>query len=219
MDDIWQLTRQLEGSSVSLQWKDLLDLYIDIDQKESVFTSSLSISCPPSCGTCCEHFIPDITSSEASLIAAYLLFIKKSEDLISRVDPSYEGESCPLYNKDEAYHCQIYPVRSMVCRLFGASPSKTKYNTPIFRKCKYNSDESQPKIIDSEQIIEKVKDIQTMQEASSSFSSIVLDTSTYPLPIAVRNEMDKLSFIASYLATLAEEDPLDRPDPSSPVAV
>lgn len=217
MDEFLSIINQLQGSSISSQWLDLLELYNDIDQHSHLFTTTLDISCPPSCGTCCEHFIPDVTYLEASLIAAYLLFIKKDASLISLMDPTYEGEGCPLYNKEEAYHCQIYPVRTMVCRLFGAAPSKTKYNTPIFRKCKYNSDASQKSLIESGEIIEKVKEIQTMQDASSRLNSLVLDTSTTSLPDAVHTAINHLSFIASYLSV--KEDPLDRPDPSSPVAV
>jgi Fe-S-cluster containining protein len=219
LNDVIALLHTFEGLNISSKWNELLDLYNDVDTNSALFTSSLGIRCPPACGTCCEHFIPDLTTHEASLIAAYMMFIKKDLHLISLIDPNYNGQGCPLYNKDDPYHCQIYPVRSLVCRLFGAAPSKTKYDMPIFRKCKYNHDESQKKVIESDEIHEKIRDVQTMQDASGQLNSLLIETNKELLPIAVSKAMKYLTLISSYLTLELEELPLDRPDPSSPVAV
>ena len=219
MNDVTALLHTFEGLNISSKWNELLDLYNEVDNHSSIFTSSLDISCPPSCGSCCEHFIPDLTAHEASLIAAYMMFIKKDVHLISLINPVYKGKGCPLYNKEDPYHCQIYPVRSLVCRLFGAAPSKTKYDAPVFRKCKHNSDETQRNVIGSIEILEKVKDVQTMQDASGHLYSLLIETSNEPLFVAVYNAMNHLTLISSYMALEEIEVPLDQPDPSSPIAV
>ena len=219
MDDIIALVDKFSGLSIFSKWSELIALYEDIDTHSANFTHSLDISCPTACGTCCEHFIPDVNFHEATLIASYIMCIKKDLTLLSLINPEYEGNGCPLYYKDDPFHCQIYPVRTLVCRLFGASPSKTKYGMPIFRKCKYNSDEHQQPVITSDEIFDKVQDIQTMQDASGALQSLLVETESQPLHIALFHAINHLTLISSYIAASDEQEPLDRPDPSSPIAV
>lgn len=218
MADLQSLIHRYKDLHFSSLWGELLALYEEVDTHTQEFTSSLSIQCPPFCGTCCEHFIPDLSADEASLIASFMVHIKKDLHLISRIDPNYEGTGCPLYDKEDPYHCQIYPVRSLVCRTFGASPSKDKYNEPVFRKCKYNSDETQKSVIGSEEIHEKIENVQTMQDASISLRSLLVSSLNEPLPIAIYHALQHLTLISSYIA-LDGKDAVDKPDPSSPVAV
>ena len=58
-----------------------------------------------------------------------------------------------------------------------------------------------------------------MQDASGQLNSLLIETNNELLPIAVSKAMKYLTLISSYLTLELEELPLDRPDPSSPVAV
>lgn len=75
------------------------------------------------------------------------------------------------------------------------------------------------KVIESDEIHEKIRDVQTMQDASGQLNSLLIETNKELLPIAVSKAMKYLTLISSYLTLELEELPLDRPDPSSPVAV
>lgn len=60
----------------------LVELYSTIENQTNNFCTYYSIACGSGCGTCCEHFMPDITVGEARLVAAYLLFVKKKMHLL-----------------------------------------------------------------------------------------------------------------------------------------
>lgn len=218
MDDIRLLTHIYKDLHVSAHWNDLIDFYEKVDSSNERFTSSLQITCPPYCGTCCEHFIPELTPTEASLIASYLIHIKKDVSIISSIDPLYRGTQCPLYKKEDPYHCQIYRVRSHLCRSFGSSPSTDKFDEPLFRKCKYNNLEDQKSLITSDEIHLQVENVLTMQEASMSLSSLIVDSSRESLPQALYKALQHLTLISTYAKGNTDESFIT-PDPSSPVAV
>lgn len=210
MDDFDRIIAQLENSHIASSWRSLLALYSEIDQYASAFTQEYHISCPQGCGTCCENFLPDITQIEGSLIAAYLLFIKKDQPLIQKVAQSHDSRQCPFYEKNDPNHCQIYPVRALICRMFSSIPSKDKYGAPQFRKCKYNDKENQFVRIDKFSPGEKIK---TMGDFSSQFYSIALDTNEEEIGEVVRHSIENLQFIAAYIESTKERGPYDRPDP------
>ena len=44
---------------------------------------------------------------------------------------------CPFWDKNSPYHCTIYGGRAFICRLFGASASKSKHGKAVFKPCKF----------------------------------------------------------------------------------
>ena len=213
MDDFNSIIAQLEGSHIASSWSSLLDLYNEIDQYAAQFTQKTGVSCPTGCGTCCEHFFPDITELEASLIGAYLVFIKKDEKLFQKLNTIEEPKRCPFYEKEDPFHCQIYPVRAMVCRMFASVPSRDKYGLAQFKRCKYNDKVGQQANLEHDFIVSKIPEIKTMVDFSSNFASIAMSISTQDLDIAVINAIEHLQFISAYLLTESTKGPFDRPDP------
>ena len=82
--------------------------------------------------------MPDITSLEARMVAAYLLLIRKDLPLIDQLEKSIGSDHCPLFDPDNPHHCTVYGARPLICRLFGACASTTKEGVAEFRHCKYN---------------------------------------------------------------------------------
>ena len=122
----------------------LNELYSKLDGTIAEFSGRAGLSCPSGCGTCCETFVPDLTPAEADLIAARLL----QDHQILTIDSWTTGElegACPFYRvQGDPYHCRIYPVRPLICRLFGFAGSRNKQGEAVFRRCRHMSGTTPP---------------------------------------------------------------------------
>lgn len=114
-------------------------IYKDLEEKQKKFAKIFNVSCLKGCGSCCEHFNPDITEVEALFVAYGLISEKKEKEVLEKLEKSEKGY-CPLYNKDDLeHHCTIYKYRPLICRLFGFSSTLDKEQKPVYRACKYNN--------------------------------------------------------------------------------
>ncbi|MHC1693572.1 MAG: YkgJ family cysteine cluster protein [Sphaerochaetaceae bacterium] len=199
MKDIHELRGILPGTYIAGIWRLTLGLYDEVERQTSVFQKKHHIHCPQGCGTCCEHFVPDLTEAEASLIAAYLLLVKEDLSLVEALR-KHDGQTapCPLYNAVSPFHCAVYPARGLICRLFGACASDNKLGQPVFRKCKFNSATDTPLSITPEQFAETPEAVPTMREFGIRLESIGDPNVKRPLAEAVLAALDQLRFIAAY---------------------
>ncbi len=204
MDDFGSFIASLGDLSILPDWRSISALYDEIDRYAGEFTRTFKVRCPPGCGTCCEHFLPDITDLEASFIAAYLLFRKM--DIPSVVDE--DRRLCPFYVKDDPFHCLVYPVRATVCRMFASVPSKDKHGQPVFRRCRYNTLEDQLQTIGPESFMMGGKEVRTMGDFSAELAVIAKDMARYDIDIAVTRQLIHLKQILSYISGRWPFDPL-----------
>ena len=206
MKEIHELCNLLTGTFVADSWRSLLELYDEAQIATDRFQSHYGVHCPEGCGTCCEHFVPELTEAEASLVAAYIILIKEDESLVERLR-NHDGEApCPLFDVDSPYHCTIYPARGLICRLFGACPSEDKNGSPVFRKCKYNLAQDTPILINAQDFASAAFPIPTMREFGVRLASMTGSQNPQPLAIATLAAISQLQFIASYLGSDSHDD-------------
>ena len=115
-------------------------IYSDLEKHQEFFCSGFNVHCKEGCGSCCEHFVPDITEREAEYLAFGLISEGRAETVLEKVSQTdHDNPPCPLYDIDnKEHHCTVYPYRPLICRLFGAAASKSKDGHPVFRNCKWN---------------------------------------------------------------------------------
>lgn len=208
MDDIAGVCKRFSGTFAGGQMDALRKIYQELEPESQAFSSRFSISCPPGCGTCCEHFIPDITQTEARLVAAWMLLnARGSHQLQALEDWTPEADGCPLYDPDTPYHCTIYPARPLICRLFAACASQGK-NGAQFRKCRFNTDTTTPMLIDGPTL--EASGAPVMQDYAYQVHSLDRDGQVELLPEAVLTVMDELRFV---LAALGDDDGPDNSNP------
>lgn len=199
MDELYQVCESLSGLTISERWRMLLDLYAVITNETQQFQQEYSVWCDPGCGTCCERFVPELTSLEASLIAAYMLFVQKDNRLIESLKQSDETLlSCPLYRAEGPYHCTVYPARGMICRLFGVCPSSDKSGVPVFRRCAYNKIRDLHTVAASHGMSFAGRTVPTMHGYALRFYAIEQDQMTKPIGMAVYDEIERLRFVTRY---------------------
>jgi Fe-S-cluster containining protein len=139
-----RIIRMLEGTFIGESLEALSSLYDDVEDETESFCNTYSIHCGEGCGTCCEHFMPDITPLEARMVASYILLVRHDLALVDRVMHSEGMDHCPLYDKEHPFHCTVYPARPLICRLFAQCASANKEGKAEFRRCRYNTEETMP---------------------------------------------------------------------------
>lgn len=123
----------LRGSSLEVTIKALDEVYARADASMGRFRLASGFSCIPGCGECCKGFEPEIRPAEAAYLAAWLLGSGAGKlGLLERDDGS---GTCPFFDAEDPHHCQVYPARFLVCRLFGFCAMRDKEGELDFSLC------------------------------------------------------------------------------------
>ncbi|MFA7119469.1 MAG: YkgJ family cysteine cluster protein [Sphaerochaetaceae bacterium] len=173
--------------------KQLSQLYDQIEEETSAFCEKYQIHCQDGCGTCCEHFMPDITVLEARMVAAYLVLVKKDLLLIDKVQNS-DQPFCPLYEGNNPHHCTVYAARPLVCRLFGACASRNKNGIAEFRRCRFNEGETMPEHLIFSPEVRGMDDYGIQLRSLETGTDQVAD-----LDEAVSNSLGEVRMICSFI--------------------
>jgi Fe-S-cluster containining protein len=132
------------GENARERLSGLENIYSEIEKAQRAFRQSASkmansVSCPPGCGLCCSTFKPDLLMVEADLIALHLL--TQADDALAQFRKSAnvpDSPACPFQNPSRyGGNCTIYPVRPLICRLFGFSSVREKHGEPDFSLCRH----------------------------------------------------------------------------------
>lgn len=143
MSYIADILGKLEGTSEFQVLTDIEKAYEKIEAEQEIWFRKSAFLCPAGCGECCIHFEPDLMPSEAAYMGAWLLENQRDVALAvaDGVFPFPSDDHCQFYNPDSIYHCSIYKGRCFICRLFGASSSRSKMGKSVFKPCKFYPDE------------------------------------------------------------------------------
>lgn len=135
---------EFDSSVLARNLQILSDIYAEIADKQAQFASSvrskgLTVGCPADCGSCCEHFMPDVLPVESDMLAYHLLL--KKPTLVNLVlggpEAAARPDGCPFWNaKGGGRNCRVYEGRPLICRLFGCSTVHSKKDEPVFAFCK-----------------------------------------------------------------------------------
>lgn len=133
----------LGDTEVSSDLRAIYDFYNSIQPDFERFTEEFGLKCPSSCGECCAHFIPDITPSEALILAAQVMFGEKKNLLQERLKADTLPKIvCPFYDPWKEHHCMVYSSRPLVCRMFHSCASMGKDGAMHFSRCRFNEESS-----------------------------------------------------------------------------
>ena len=96
-----EILEKLKDTSVFNEYQKIEAIYRDLEEKQITFCDTFDIHCKKGCGTCCEHFIPDIYKIEARYLALGLVLEGKTEEAKERIAKwDKECGFCPLYDFD-----------------------------------------------------------------------------------------------------------------------
>lgn len=195
MDYIQTAIDILQDTEVGRALEAVRDFYDSVQPDFDSFTEETGVKCQVGCGECCAHFIPDVTASEALIIAVAILFGKRKSELQERLKGVVLSKiACPFYDFWSDHHCMIYNERPLVCRMFNSCLSEGKNGEMEFRDCRFNGNASPLDISSLSSSFKPMNDYGEMLESLEGNS-----TETELLPAAVEREMNRVGNILACL--------------------
>lgn len=139
MSEITGILEKLKGTKEAEILEKIEASYEKIAAAQKTWYEKSSVLCPSGCGQCCHNFEPDLLSSEALYMAAWLLEnqAETAEKVAAGIFPFENGKTCLFHDFNNPYHCTIYGGRAFICRLFGASGGKGKHTEVVWKPCKF----------------------------------------------------------------------------------
>jgi len=99
------------------------------------FARATGLACPAGCGDCCVNDEPE-DSVLAALPAARWAVANGLAERLSGAAQSAPYGPCVFYNAERAQHCTVYPLRPLLCRLFGFAGRRDKQGAAQYRPCR-----------------------------------------------------------------------------------
>ena len=199
-----EILAEIDGTELCGQIRRLREVYALLAEKQKAFCDCFDVHCGKGCGSCCEHFVPDVTRTEAEILAVGLIAEGLDEAVLARIGQSGEGpERCLFFDPDSEFHCTVYKWRPLICRLFGASLYENKEGKTVYRRCKWNR--TAPETLTEEQLSAHRELLVTMSEFGLLTDECdPEDTERELLPAALRRAIDKVRL---FMELEEEKDP------------
>ncbi|MFH1124171.1 MAG: YkgJ family cysteine cluster protein [Pseudomonadota bacterium] len=117
-------------------------IYKEIDQRIGRFQVATGLFCPPGCGACCESPNVEVTVLEVLPLAEEILLRREEERALNAIEEKEDqGDLRCIHHRpdgpdSEKGKCSCYPLRPLVCRLFGFASRRTKFGEIELSTCK-----------------------------------------------------------------------------------
>ncbi len=131
----WNISRK---NTFNDKIKQVTQIYDEVDRQIASLKKATGITCKPGCGHCCENPHVYTTVLEVLPIAKKLWKSGKATQILERLDTMDALSHCIFYQPSHITgngHCSIYKHRMLICRLFGFSAKRNKYNKSMFVTC------------------------------------------------------------------------------------
>ena len=136
---------QLVWASHGLGWEKvkkawaLAWLYGKLDRETKRFRQQAKMGCFKGCGKCCENVYVEASLVEVIPLAAVLWRRKKRDLWIKKLAEQPLQGQCIFYERTSGQagkgKCRIYPLRPLICRLFGFAGRLNKYGGQQWLTC------------------------------------------------------------------------------------
>ncbi|NCB39381.1 MAG: YkgJ family cysteine cluster protein [Erysipelotrichia bacterium] len=107
-----------------------------VDKDTKVFKRHACIECESFCAECCRYNDVTATSLEFLPFAWHAYKLGLLEQWLEDLEKN-ESQQCIFLRQDaDKWGCKIYPVRGLICRLFGFSAITDKNGRPVYAACR-----------------------------------------------------------------------------------
>ena len=134
-------------------------IYQEIDQQIAFFQNTTDLHCLECCGSCCESLEVEATVTELLPLAEEIFQSSRQDSLAELIEQNEKknNPACVLYRPDPLIpgngRCGQYPLRPLVCRLFGFAGRYSKSQKPEFSTCKKIKAQDPEKVSAAQELI------------------------------------------------------------------
>lgn len=172
------------------------EIYRQIEEKTDAFKKATGIDCVYGCGECCNRFEPYSSVLEMLVIAEHLKQNPEELELFWKAPRDKEKNLCAFYKPDSPYHCGIYKIRPLICRLYSFSGKAIPEEKMTYISCPQIKTYYGIKVSKAIELIENGFPIATYKEEYPKICKLdlILATDFHPitrsLEIALENMVD-----------------------------
>lgn len=177
------------------------ELFHKLDDEIKTFKGKTSLGCVNGCGRCCETPAVFVTVLEVLPLAYELWNNGQATAILDKINSDRKGW-CIFYAPDPLVagkgRCHVYPWRPLICRLFGYSAKKNKYEQPVLVTCQTMKDHCASEYAAA---VEKLNDgtleAPSMQQYAMQVLNIDPSLGTEQLPInqAIATAIEKIGLL------------------------
>lgn len=130
------------NTNLPLRWYakalEVTAVYRELDESVKAWQQATGVGCIPGCGVCCEKPNIEATPLEFLPLACELFVSGRAGEWMEILKLAAVAGVCAFYSKDEAAagKCTIYPIRGLICRLFGFAAMTGKRGDHAWIACK-----------------------------------------------------------------------------------
>jgi len=103
--------------------------------------TATGLCCPPGCARCCESLEVEASVLELLPLAVELWRTGEADRWLERAVGVADSGPCVFHDPARLWYgqgrCRIYPLRPLVCRLFGYAASRDKHGRPRLGTCRF----------------------------------------------------------------------------------
>jgi Fe-S-cluster containining protein len=114
---------------------EVLSVLVRAEMAAVQFARATGVHCPPGCGDCCRSHKPEDLVLSALPAAAWAIENGGADAVLERAASGPES-ACVFYDDGGPGHCAVYPVRPLICRLFGFAGRLNKHGVTQYRPCR-----------------------------------------------------------------------------------
>jgi len=165
----------------------LFRVYRDLDKKTAAFQKASGLGCRKGCGQCCDN--PDVETSILEMMPVAIDLWQKNTAgaWLDKVESLNGRGRCVFYEPHPFSagqgRCTIYPLRPLICRLFGFSARLSKTGKPVLVTCRVIKTDQSGQYTDALKQIEGGAKIPVMPHFSSQVAGLNLMDGARQLPI------------------------------------
>ncbi|MFO7882154.1 MAG: YkgJ family cysteine cluster protein [Kosmotogaceae bacterium] len=182
--------------------QELNKIYSDLDREIETVKKNTGLKCLKNCRACCETPIENIEVSIFELLplAIELWKIKKSEEILKKIEDNDSKRNCVLYINDQSIltegGCSFYSFRPLICRLFGFSAVINRNGDRELTVCKVIKDSRNELIQEIRHKIKDKEDLPVYSEYTQKLMGInpYLGQNRFPINLAIKKAVELVGF-------------------------
>lgn len=174
-----------------------------IDREIKAFKIGSGIDCLQHCSECCNYQEIMATPLEFLPFAWHAFKLGQLDYWFNELEKNSENHHCVFYCGDgNNWGCQIYPVRGLICRLFGFSAITDKTGKPVYGACKVLKQQKIDLVNKTRELVSKGARIPVMAHQYRRLASIdpVSGNEFLPINRAVKKSLEIIYFHFAYAA-------------------
>lgn len=185
---------------VSDFWKVLVvqHLFRTLGRDIARFQKRTRLGCQPGCGRCCEGPHVETTVLEMMPLAAHLWQKGEASRWLETVEKAGNPSPCVFYQPDPAGQgkgrCSVYPLRPLICRLFGFSANRDKQGHRVLMTCARIKENQTADYLDVQKHIDSGLPVPVMSDYILRVSPIdpVLGQKQVPINDAIHRAIERI---------------------------